>query len=116
MSPKTLVVRKKKLYEIQLVFYFIAGLNHKQQEAIMKSFREGNHKIIICTPDSAGEGIDVSGCNFVINYDYLKTEVHMVQIKGKHVIATIVLYTVLIALCCILLSVQIYYYYYVVYY
>ena len=49
----------------------------------MKSFRDGNHKVIICTPDSAGEGIDVSGCNFVINYDYLKTEVGMIQIKGE---------------------------------
>lgn len=50
----------------------------------MEDFREGKHKLLICTPDAAGEGMDVAGCNFVIIYDFMTNEITDTQIKGKN--------------------------------
>ena len=59
-----------------------SALTHLQQKETMDNFREGKHKLLICTPDSAGEGIDVTDCNFVIIYDIMTNEVSVTQIKG----------------------------------
>ena len=48
----------------------------------MKRFRNKTHKILISTPDAAGEGMDVADCNIIIEYDFLKTAVATTQIKG----------------------------------
>ncbi|XP_076807713.1 antiviral innate immune response receptor RIG-I-like isoform X3 [Clavelina lepadiformis] len=61
----------------------IRGLTPQAQQAIMKSFRSGQHKILISTPHAAGEGIDVADCNLVINYNFLQNESLTVQIKGR---------------------------------
>jgi len=49
----------------------------------MDKFRSGEHKLLICTPDLAGEGIDVTDCNLVVIYDIMTNEVTIKQIKGK---------------------------------
>ncbi|CAK8691238.1 unnamed protein product [Clavelina lepadiformis] len=61
----------------------VKGLSIKKQQAIMKSFRSGRHKILISTPHAAGEGIDVADCNLVINYNFLRNESLTLQIKGR---------------------------------
>jgi len=60
-----------------------SGISHEQQKAIMKGFRDGTHKMLISTPDAAGEGIDVANCNIIVEYDFLKTEVATTQIQGE---------------------------------
>ena len=58
------------------------ALSHTQQDKIMKAFRRKEYRMLVSTPDSAGEGIDVADCNIVINYDFHKSEVSTIQIKG----------------------------------
>ena len=48
----------------------------------MKDFASKNHKMLICTPDAAGEGMDFAECSLVVDYDFLKNEVTTTQIKG----------------------------------
>nr|XP_039258797.1 antiviral innate immune response receptor RIG-I-like [Styela clava] len=59
------------------------GLTHSKQEKILEEFRNGNIKILVCTPDVASEGMDIVNCNLVICYDYVKNEISSTQVKGR---------------------------------
>jgi len=57
-------------------------MTYKQQQATLDSFRDGKRNLLICTPEAAGEGLDVVDCNCVIKYDYIRSEIGRIQTKG----------------------------------
>lgn len=60
------------------------GMDENRQIAVMDGFRQGVYKILVCTNEASGEGIDVQNCNMVLCYDYSKNEIGLVQQKGNY--------------------------------
>ena len=63
-------------------FFGFLGLTQNEQDEILDRFREGSCKLIIATT-IAEEGLDISACNLIINYNYSTNDVGHVQRKGK---------------------------------
>jgi len=53
-----------------------------KQEDVLKSFKDGKHKVIIAT-SVAEEGLDVRQCNWIIKYEHVTNSVARVQSRGK---------------------------------
>lgn len=64
------------------IFVLYTGLTHSEQTKIMQRFNAGDIRVLICTPEAAGEGLDIEMCNLVINYNYMRNEISSVQTKG----------------------------------
>nr|CAB3237962.1 probable ATP-dependent RNA helicase DHX58 [Phallusia mammillata] len=59
------------------------GMDEQRQLVVMDGFKDGIHKILVCTNEASGEGIDVQNCNMVLCYDYSKNEISLVQQRGR---------------------------------
>ena len=53
-----------------------------KQENVLKSFKDGKHKVIIAT-SVAEEGLDVRQCNWIIRYEHVTNAIARVQSRGK---------------------------------
>ena len=60
---------------------FIAGQTQVKQEDVLKSFKDGKHKVIIAT-SVAEEGLDVRQCNWIIKYEHVTNSIARVQSRG----------------------------------
>lgn len=60
-----------------------SGMTHKKQAEAIEAFKNGGCKVLICTPDAAGEGIDIPNCNLVITIECISDEIKLVQLKGR---------------------------------
>jgi len=58
------------------------GLTQKQQRDIIKSFRMGNHDVLIST-SVAEEGIDIPSVDLVVMYEPVPSEIRMIQRRGR---------------------------------
>ncbi|XP_077867713.1 antiviral innate immune response receptor RIG-I-like [Saccoglossus kowalevskii] len=58
------------------------GLTQSEQTNILEMFKDGCHRIIICT-SVAQEGIDIASCNLVFRYNYSNNEIGRIQSKGR---------------------------------
>ncbi|XP_053375268.1 antiviral innate immune response receptor RIG-I-like isoform X2 [Mercenaria mercenaria] len=58
------------------------GMTENVQTDILKRFREGIYKVLVCTA-VGNEGIDVPDCNIVLSYEYSGDEITKVQMKGR---------------------------------
>jgi len=56
--------------------------NIRDQQATIKDFAEGRTKIL-CATTVAEEGLDISACNLVIQYNYVTHEIARVQRRGR---------------------------------
>jgi len=65
------------------VCFLYVDMTPKKQSEVLRMFENGTCKVLVCTRDAAGEGMDVADCNYVITYDYMKSEISRVQIKGQ---------------------------------
>ena len=65
-----------------VVCLFIAGQTQVKQEDVLKSFKDGKHKVIIAT-SVAEEGLDVRQCNWIIKYEHVTNSIARVQSRGK---------------------------------
>jgi ERCC4-related helicase len=63
-------------------FDCISGLTQNQQEDVVRHFRDGLYKVIVCTT-VCEEGLDISKCNLVIRYEYVTHENAMIQARGR---------------------------------
>ena len=52
-----------------------------KQEDVLKSFKDGKHKVIIAT-SVAEEGLDVRQCNWIIRYEHVTNAIARVQSRG----------------------------------
>lgn len=59
------------------------GLTHKKQAQAIESFAKGECKVLVCTPDAAGEGIDIQNCNLVVTVECIRDEIKKVQLAGR---------------------------------
>ena len=57
-------------------------MTQNQQEHILDRFREGSCKLMIATT-VAEEGLDISACNLIINYNYSTNDIGHIQRMGK---------------------------------
>ena len=67
---------------LSVVCQFIAGQTQVKQEDVLKSFKDGKHKLIIAT-SVAEEGLDVRQCNWIIKYEHVTNSVARVQSRGE---------------------------------
>ncbi|MDR3223901.1 MAG: DEAD/DEAH box helicase [Methanobrevibacter sp.] len=58
------------------------GLSQKEQKQIIKSFRVGNHDVLIST-SVAEEGIDIPSVDLVVLYEPVPSEIRMIQRRGR---------------------------------
>ena len=58
------------------------GLTQKKQKEIIKSFKSGEHDVLIST-SVAEEGIDIPAVDFVILYEPVPSEIRMIQRRGR---------------------------------
>ena len=58
-----------------------AGQTQVKQDDVLKSFKDGKHKVIIAT-SVAEEGLDVPQCNWVIRYEHVTNSISRVQSRG----------------------------------
>ncbi|XP_053375266.1 antiviral innate immune response receptor RIG-I-like isoform X2 [Mercenaria mercenaria] len=58
------------------------GMTENVQTDILKRFREGIYKVLVCTA-VGNEGIDVPDCNIVLSYEYSGDEITKIQMKGR---------------------------------
>lgn len=58
------------------------GLTQKQQRDIIKSFRMGNHDVLLST-SVAEEGIDIPSVDLVVMYEPVPSEIRMIQRRGR---------------------------------
>ena len=63
------------------MYAFAAGQTQVKQEDVLKSFKDGKHKVIIAT-SVAEEGLDVRQCNWIIKYEHVTNSVARVQSRG----------------------------------
>nr|XP_039267534.1 antiviral innate immune response receptor RIG-I-like isoform X1 [Styela clava] len=59
------------------------GMSHSAQNAALQKFKKGDCKVLVCTPDAAGVGIDIPDCNLVITVDCVKNEISKAQLSGR---------------------------------
>jgi ERCC4-related helicase len=58
------------------------GLNQKQQQEIIQSFRDGDYNVLVCT--SVGEeGLDIPSVDLVIFYEPVPSEIRKIQREGR---------------------------------
>ncbi|CAD5118190.1 DgyrCDS6915 [Dimorphilus gyrociliatus] len=58
------------------------GMSHKQQEDVLRYFKEGRHKVLVSS--SVGEeGLDISKCGLVITYEHVSEMKAMIQRRGR---------------------------------
>ncbi|XP_077966805.1 ATP-dependent RNA helicase DHX58-like isoform X1 [Styela clava] len=60
-----------------------SGMSHSAQNAALQKFKKGDCKVLVCTPDAAGVGIDIPDCNLVITIDCVKNEISKAQLAGR---------------------------------
>ncbi|MDR2623252.1 MAG: DEAD/DEAH box helicase [Methanobrevibacter sp.] len=58
------------------------GLTQKEQKQIIKSFKVGNHDVLIST-SVAEEGIDIPSVDLVVLYEPVPSEIRMIQRRGR---------------------------------
>ena len=58
------------------------GLTQKKQKEIIKSFKSGEHDVLIST-SVAEEGIDIPAVDLVILYEPVPSEIRMIQRRGR---------------------------------
>ena len=58
------------------------GMDHRQQEAVVKRFREGAINVLVAT-SVAEEGLDVQSCNTVVRYSSASTLTSFIQSRGR---------------------------------
>ncbi|MGB9837314.1 DEAD/DEAH box helicase [Methanothermobacter sp.] len=58
------------------------GLTQKQQRDIIRSFRMGNHDVLLST-SVAEEGIDIPSVDLVVMYEPVPSEIRMIQRRGR---------------------------------
>ncbi|GAA5818899.1 MAG: DEAD/DEAH box helicase [Methanobrevibacter sp. CfCl-M3] len=58
------------------------GLSQKEQKQIIKSFKVGNHDVLIST-SVAEEGIDIPSVDLVVLYEPVPSEIRMIQRRGR---------------------------------
>jgi ERCC4-related helicase len=63
-------------------FDCISGLTQNQQEDVVRHFRDGLYKVVVCT-SVVEEGLDISKCNLVIRYEFVTHENAMIQARGE---------------------------------
>lgn len=59
-----------------------SDLTQQQRDDVVKSFREGNVWILICT-EIISRGIDFKGVNLVVNYDFPPTAISYIHRIGR---------------------------------
>lgn len=57
-------------------------MTQQQRDDVVKSFREGNIWILICT-EIISRGIDFKGVNLVVNYDFPPTAISYIHRIGR---------------------------------
>ena len=72
--------------QLCIISYFtvrtLAGMEQREQDDVLRYFREGHHKIIVAT-SVAEEGLDIQACNFVIRYEHVTNETAHIQARGE---------------------------------
>ena len=63
------------------ILSFPIGMTTQQQEQKLSEFRLGNCQIMVATLGE--EGLDIEKCNLVLNYNYVKNEISLVQKRGE---------------------------------
>eukprot|EP00978_Attheya_sp_CCMP212_P000903 scaffold1948_cov52-Attheya_sp.AAC.6 len=59
-----------------------AGMKQKEQQEVIRLFREGRYNVIVCTCIGE-EGLDIGEVDLIVNFDCLKSPIRMIQRTGR---------------------------------